>query len=404
MYNALCLFNDQFAHINPVERALENKISFTYTATWHPSEIDKENPDIIIGINEHHLGISECYAYAKGKNIPTLTLQDGILEWRHMFENPLYNGLTGPPLHAPVLADKMACIGLTSASLIGCLGNWHKVELTGMPKMDDLKFTSSASFKTIGNSRKKILILTSSKPWFTDRQREIVLQELTDLKNKLAELSNVQVVWRVTKDLPKILGIDNTYSEKSTVELGALIEECDAVITTISTTILESQLLERPTAILDYFNTSNFVGTRWAIRHISQMDNVLTEILNPTQTDKRIQDFFLQQNITLGVDSAAQRTAQLILLMIEFNRNNPGQMLPANLLKKSFYPQALPMDVEEMPTNKLLENQNEILLRQEVINRLKYQNQQLEDRLKSRSLYSVMQKVFKVIKRTSKLK
>lgn len=404
MYKALCLFNDQFAHIIPIERALENKVSLTYTANWYSAEIEKENPDIIIGINEHHLGIAECYAYAKGKNIPTLTLQDGILEWRHMFENPLYNGLTGPPLHAPVLADKMACIGLSSASLIGCLGNWHKVELTGMPKMDDLKFTSSASFKTIGNSTKKILVLTSSKPWFTEQQREIVLQELTDLKNKLAEHKNLQVTWRVTKELPEILKIDNTYSEKSTKELSALIEDCDAVITTISTTILEAQLLERPTAILDYFNTSNFVGTRWAIRHISQIDSVLAELLNPTQTDKGIQDFFLQQNIALAVDSAAQRTAQLILLMIEYTRNNPGQILPVNMLKKSFYPEALPMDVEEIPTNVFLENQSEILLRQEVINRLKYQNQQLEDRLKSRSIYSVMQKVFKVIKRTSKLK
>lgn len=404
MYKALCLFNDQLAHIRPVEDVLKDRVHFVYTSNWLLVEIEKENPDIIIGINEHHLGISECYAYAKGKNIPTLTLQDGILEWRHMFENPLYNGLTGPPLHAPVLADKIACIGLTSASLIGSFGNWHKVELTGMPKMDDLKFTSSSSFRKRDASNKKILVLTSSKPWFTEHQREVVIQELVDIKEKLAQHKDVQVTWRVTKELPEILGIDNTFSEKSTVELSTLIEDSDAVITTISTTILESQLLERPTVILDYFNTSNFVGTRWAIRHKSQMDSVITEILNPTKTDKIIQDFFLRQNIAFGVDSAAQRTAQLMLSMIEYKRNNPGQGLPINLLKKSFYQQTMPLDVEEISTEFLSERQSEVLLWKEVINRLKYENRQLEDRLKSRSFYSVVQKAIKAIKKTSRLK
>jgi hypothetical protein len=404
MYKALCLFNDQFAHIKPVEHALENRIHFVYTSNWNPSEIEKENPNIIIGINEHHIGVAECYTYAKTKNIPTLTLQDGILEWRHMFENPLYNGTTGPPLHAPVLADKIACIGLTSAALIGNLGNWHKVELAGMPKMDGLKFTSSDTFKTAGASKSKILILTSSKPWFNESQREIVLKELRELKEKLEKLDNVNVVWRVTKELPEFLNVQNTYTEKSTNELSALIEESDAVITTISTTIIESQLLERPTAIIDYFNTPNFVGARWAIRHSSQMDQVLNEILHPTKTDKRIQDFFLHQNIALGLDSASQRTAQLVLSMIEHSKNNSGEQLPINLLKKSFYTESLQVQVEEVLGLDSMKKENAGVLWQEVINRLKYQNQQLEERLQARSFGAMLQKILKTIRKKINVK
>lgn len=402
MYVALCLFQDQFSHIKPVEHALAGRVQFIYTKEWQVGEVERVKPDIIIGINEHHIGVAECYAFAKVHHIPTLTLQDGILEWRHMFENPLFNGITGPPLHSPVLADKIACIGLTSASLIGALGNWHKVELTGMPKLDALKFASARTFQPGSGEKKQILVLTSSKPWFDDNQREVVMKELLDLKETLAKRKNVEVVWRVTKELPQILGVTNNYTQKSTLELAELIRRSDAVVTTISTTILESQLLEKPTAILDYFNTSNFVGTRWAIRHRSQMDTVLNEILKPTTRDKAIQDFFLHQNLTLGLESASQRTAQLVLLMIEYKQKYPGLLLPGNLLKKTFYPETYAYEVGSGGGEPRPDVSDDSLLWDQVIKRLKYQNQQLEERLKQQSLGGTLQKLMKSLRKLIK--
>lgn len=393
MYVALCLFKDQFSHIKPVENALAGHVQFIYTSHWQASEVDRVKPDILIGINEHHVGVAECYAFAKMYHIPTLTLQDGILEWRHMFENPLYNGVTGPALHSPVLADKIACIGLTSAALIGALGNWHKVELIGMPKLDELKFTGTNTFRGTANEKKQVLVLTSSKPWFNDEQREVVTQELLDLKAALAQLKHVDVVWRVTKDLPQFLGVKNSYTQKSTLELAELIRRSDAVVTTISTTILESQLLEKPTAILDYFNTSNFVGTRWAIRHCSQLDSVLKELLNPTPRDKVIQDFFLHQNIVVGVDSAAHRTGELIKRMIQHKQEKPGHVMPANLLKMSLYPTSIESEVAPLPIYSLPDSN----LWEEVINRLKYQNQQLEDKLNRQSFYGLLQRLKRLL-------
>lgn len=400
MYVALCLFRDQFSHVKPIEQALTDKVKFVYSEQWSTDEIEKLSPDIVVSINEHHSEIAECYAYAKSKGIPTLTLQDGILEWRHMFENPLYDGRTGPPLHAPVLADKIACIGLSSANFIGNLGNWHKVELTGMPKMDSLHFSGSKTFKT-GSSAgpKTILVLTSSKPWFTDAQREVVLRELTDIKNLLSRKNNLHVIWRVTRELPDFLKIQNTYAKKSTDELGALLNTCDAVITTISTTILEAQLSEKPTAIIDYFNTPNFVGTRWSIRHPEQAARVLNEMLEPTETDKQIQDYFLYQNISLNETSAAQRTAELVMRMIEHSRNYPQVLFPTNLLQQSFYSERL-KQLSTMQDEANLPPQNEeVVLLKQVIARLKYQNQKLDDKLKRFSMMKIVQRILNWIRK-----
>ncbi len=404
MYVALCLFHDQFSHIKPVEQALEGKVRFVYTEHWNLDEIEKVGPHIIIGINEHYSGVAECYAYAQTKGIPTLTLQDGILEWRHMFKNPLYDGHTGPPLHAPVLANKIACIGLTSAMFIGHLGNWQKVELTGMPKLDVLKHSSSSIFNKSGRTVANVLILTSSKPWFNDDQREVVLRQLFDLKDYLSKREDIKVVWRVTKDLPKILGIENHYLEKSTIELSALIEEADAVITTISTTILEAQLLERPIATIDYFNTPTFVGSRWSIRHSSQIDSVINELLNPTKLDKTIQDFFLQQNLYIGSNAAAQTTSSLVLSMIEYSKKNPANILPANLLKKSFFPQFLRVDVEENTDKERMITKENSILWLETVRRLKYENQFLQDQLKQRSLTGFLINVIKSFVKEMRIK
>jgi len=405
MYIALCLFRDQFSHVRPIEQALADKVKFVYANRWEADEIEKLNPHIIIGINEHHTEIAECYSLAQNKGIPTLTLQDGILEWRHMFENPLFDGRTGPPLHAPVLADKIACIGLTSAMLIGNLGNWPKVELTGMPKLDILQHTGSKFFNSRnGKDAKTILVLTSSKPWFNDAQRDTVLREMSDLKNLLNQKRNIRTIWRVTKDLPEFLGIQNTYTEKSTNELSSLIMESDAVITTISTTILESQLMEKPTALLDYFNTPNFVGTRWAIRHPAQAEQVLQEMLQPSANDKRIQDYFLSQNLVRGGGPAAHRVADLVIRMIEFKQSYPQASLPSNLLQQSFISSDLSSSAGAFVVGNAPPNQEQVNLDKEIIARLKYKNQQLTDKLEEQTLIGLLRKAVSSIRKKNKRK
>src|SRR5690606_16982634 len=57
---------------------------------------------------------------AKEKNIPTLVLADGILEYRNTFEHP---DLVPGSLYQPVLGHKLACIGRSQARVVESWGN-----------------------------------------------------------------------------------------------------------------------------------------------------------------------------------------------------------------------------------------------------------------------------------------
>lgn len=391
---ALCLFRDQFHHIRPVEKVLQDRVRFVYSSDWDTREIEQLSPDIVIGINEHHSAVAECYQYAREKGIPTLTLQDGILEWRHMFKNPLYDGINGAPLHQPVLADKIACIGAGSAALIAQLGNGDKIELTGMPKLDDLVSTFETGFKRSTRPRFTFLILTSSKPWFNEEQRNTVLAQLQDIKSYLSSCPDVDVIWRVTKEIPVVLNVKNNYESKSTEELSVLIRSVDAVITTISTTILESQLLERPVAIIDYFNTPNFVYSRWAIRHPDHIPEVVSQMLSASILDKQIQDSYLRQNIEIESNrGASQRVATLILDMIDYSRTNPGKPLPPGMIHVE--------NNQRMARTPLAQTSSGSAdLYAQTLLRYKLENKKLREQLNSRTVVNLMYSVWvRIIRR-----
>lgn len=369
----------------PVERELESKVTFIYTANWHPSEIERVNPDIIIGINEYHFDMAKCYEVAKRLNIPTLTIQDGILEWRFMFENAIYNGNeTGIPMHHPVLADKYACIGPLMAHFISELGNSGKVEIVGMPKLEYLVSALSAKKKS---SRKKILILTSSKPWFNEDQFLIVKKSLLDLKEYFEQHREVEPIWRITKGLDKHIGVNSSYGSKNTYELAEQINQVDAVITTISTTIVEAMLLNKPVCTLDYFNTPLFIPTVWSIRSADQVESVVNSVLNASPQQLWMQNAY-KDLIIYTDESAAKRTARLIELMIDFRINNSKKTFPNNLLNSSMIDdgdKAMPNHIDFYPNRKIFQLHEVDFLKNCLI-RAERENQIMRKELQKRSI------------------
>ncbi|GCD77346.1 hypothetical protein JCM31826_08280 [Thermaurantimonas aggregans] len=331
MYKALCLFRDQFMHIKPVEEVSRGKINFIYDSEWKADNISRLKPDIVIGINEHHLEIAKCYEVANKMNIPTLTIQDGVLEWRYMFENPMFDGdKLGIPLHRPILANKYACIGTWWASLISAMGNANKVEVTGMPKMDTID-VQAAHCSVIRGDKKKIMVITAAKPWFEDNQKKIVLSMLTDLKDYFDKQKNIEVVWRITKALEKEINVTTAFQNKETSEIAAQIEKCDAVISTISTSMIEVLLKGKPLARIDYFNTPCLFPTVWNITNPSQIDDTIRSLLNPKPQQLYLQEIFKMQVIS-NLGNASERVSELILKMIDFNKKNSSIDFPSNLV------------------------------------------------------------------------
>jgi len=312
-----CLLRDQFAHVKPVEQFFGPQAEFIYNSDWLPEKMLSAQPDIILCVNEFQYEIAKCIHAARENGIPSLLLQDGILEWRNQYENPLFGHGGGAPQHQPVLSNKIACLGFQSARHIAAWGNYDKVEVTGMPRLDGI---TNIKPPTFNNKPKRILVMTAKKPWLDDAQKEITLLGLFDLKEYLAARPDVDVVWRLTKNVSSILKVENNLSDLSTQELSTVLGKVDAVISTFSTAILEAMLLGRPVCVLDYHNTPQFINTAWSISCKAQMEKAVNEILDPPKSRMVFQQVCLSD--ALWINSPASRNvAELISQMVSIARD-----------------------------------------------------------------------------------
>jgi hypothetical protein len=344
MMKVWCLLRDQFAHVKPVEECLGPRAQFVYDEAWDPEIMLGAQPDIVLGINDHHYEVACCLDAARTAKIPSLSLQDGILEWRCQYENPLFGYGGGAPQHQPVLADKIGCLGSQSARHIACWGNPAKVEVTGMPRLDQFLNRSLSAPTRPG---KRILIMTAKKPWFTPEHKEVTLQAVRDLKEHLESLPGIELVWRISKSLEEEIKVENRLRELSAKELSEILGSVDAVVTTISTVILEAMLFDRPVAALDYHNVPRFAHTAWTISGPSHLGPVVAELLNPPANKMAFQRACLAESLRCD-GPAAPRVAQLIEAMVthaQSTRSSANVLeFPANLLgyHEMYIPASLP--------------------------------------------------------------
>jgi len=326
-----CLMRDQFAHVAPVEACAGPGAAFVYDGTMDPAAMLEARPDCVLCVNDFPYEISVCLAEARRARIPSLVIQDGILEWRCQYENPLFGEGGGAPQHQPVLADKIACLGAQSARQIAAWGNAARVEVTGMPRLDALAAGEPPAPRRPG---KRILVMTAKKPGFTPAQTAVTLESLRDMKAYLEARGDLEVVWRLSKGLDQTLGVENRLKDISGLELAALLRSVDAVITTPSTAILEAMLLGRPVAALDYHNVPRFVQTAWTIAAPSHIAPIVAELCDPAARKLAFQRDCL--NDSLACDGpAAPRVWTLITLMVAAARADTGTgplRLPARML------------------------------------------------------------------------
>lgn len=327
----LALLRDQHAHVRPVELAMGSGGEFVYDETWNPSIIGQSRPDLALCVNDWPDEIAACLEAARRARVPSLVLQDGILEWRCQYENPLFGAGGGAPQHQPVLADKIACLGVQSARHIASWGNAGKVEVTGMPRLDHLIGRAFSPLQRPGN---RLLVMTAKNPGFTPEQRAVTLRSLRDVKAVLDGRRDVELTWRIGRDLAETLGVPNEFRSVASEELSAILERVDAVITTPSTTLLESMLAGRPVAALDYHNVPRFVPTAWTISAAEQIAPVLRELLDPSPRKMAFQGMCLRDSLECD-GPAAPRVVRLMREMVAAASRIPAGArwgLPQSLL------------------------------------------------------------------------
>lgn len=300
-------------------------------------EVIEENPaeftppaDCGIVIAHDHFRWEECHALRKiyeQRKVPVLVLADGVLEYRNTWENPT---IPASSMYQPLLADKIACIGHQSARMIQSWGNAGKVEIVGLPRLDPLLGVQTV---TSDSESFRLVVATANTPAFSDAQYETVLNSLKAIQSGLKNLEHselagrIQVDWRLTAGLDKAIGIQPV---ESSVPLIEAIQDCDAVITTPSTIFLESALLGKPTAILDFSNSPQFTNAAWQITSPDHVEATIKELANPPQPKMLFQDLVLQDNLRCE-SPAVPRMVELVVQMVEIGAKHRAEFSPIEM-------------------------------------------------------------------------
>ncbi|MCH2182972.1 MAG: hypothetical protein MK108_13285 [Mariniblastus sp.] len=361
-----------------------------------PDEIlaDARAGDLVLFFSEHFDRFRHACRKLREKNVATLYLVDGILEWNNAWENRPEEPAC-PYTMRPVLSHKVACIGASQARILTSWGNADKVEVVGIPRFESLQQINKSP---ADNDCFRLLVMTAKCPAFTESHRAKVIQSLRDLKrwieeNRTLAGKRVEVCWRLTGNLDQAVEVPNELNDLSGAELSAVLQRVDAVISTPSTAALEAQVLDIPTAILDYTNTPKYVRSAWTISAASHIEQVLKELVRPGES-KRVLQRYLLQDALYQDGSATDRLSELIRAMLDrasdcLERGEdlqfPPRMLahPASILASSigFEHRDLFANRPEFSQSNLTEIQAELAHSRREIDHLNRQIQQLQNEL-----------------------
>ncbi len=285
-----------------------------------PEEViaQAEPGDLAIFFSEHFDRFRNACNSLKSKNVATLYMIDGILEWRNAWDNR-DDEPACPWTMRPVLSHKVACIGPSQARVLAAWGNAAKVEITGVPRFERLKLLASKPRQKQA-SEFHLLVMTAKCPGFTDEQVSNTIQALSDLKGWFASNPSlngrdVKVTWRLTKDLNEEIGVENQLQDLTGEDFSTVLQSVDAVITTPSTAIIEAMVMNVPVATLDYNNTPQYITTAWQISAASQIARIVPELLNPDESRLFFQQTALRDSLHQA--NAIEQFSQLVMQMLE---------------------------------------------------------------------------------------
>lgn len=304
---------------------------------------------------------------------PILILADGILEYRNVYEHP---ELAEGCIFQPLMGHKLACLGRAQARLVESWGNVGKCEIVGLPRLDPFLLEQPPAVRTAGPFR--LLVATANTPFFNDLQREAVVESLLHLKQRLEANGRVngrkmEVTWRLTGGLDRDLGLELSPEGKARPSLSQAIDKSDAVITTPSTLYLESVLKRRPTAILDFYNSPNFLSAAWTINAPRHVNAILSELAHPPVAKLLFQETELHNQLAC-FSPAIPRMIELVLAMMRAGEDarRAGQplSLPHRILADplhGFAPVEPQFDLTQLfPTNEAFAQQDRARLQVEL--------------------------------------
>lgn len=296
--------------------------------------------DLVVFCTEHFDSFREASLQLSKKNVATLYMIDGILEWRNAWENSP-NEVACPYTMRPALSHKVACVGASQARTLAAWGNAEKVEVVGIPRLDGFAMKRDEQLEASAESPLRVLVMTAKTPAFTKDQLATVRRSLKDLvawqqANSTIAGRKIEFTWRLTRGLDSEFAIDNHLGNLAGGDLHEQLKKVDAVITTPSTAMLEAMRLGLPVAQLDYHNRPHYVQTGWDIAAAEHITDAIVQMADRDATRMLFQRQQLADSLYLE-SNATQRLSSLIAGMLEIAQqqieadqplNFPANMLP----------------------------------------------------------------------------
>lgn len=323
--------------------------------------------DLAVFFSEHFDRFRHAVTELKSRQVATLYMIDGILEWRNAWVNQ-QDEVACPYTMRPALSHKVACIGHSQQRILDSWGNAAKTEVVGIPRFQKLieQYQNWAPRTVLENQTPiRILVTTAKTPGFTPEQIETTRNSLFDLKNWFSnnpQIHNrpVDITWRLTGGLDQDIDVTNQLGDLTGLELHQQLEKVDAVITTPSTMMLEAMIAQLPVAILDYHNCPHYVNAGWDIGAKEHIDVVIREMLARPESRMHYQQDHLRD--ALFLENPVDRFSELAESMLETARkqileqqelNFPQAILPTvtpgltNLDHAAVFPNAPEFQIDD---------------------------------------------------------
>lgn len=280
---------------------------------WELDELDHARVGLIaIKDCESPLSLA-ALRWARARNVPTLLMMDGVVEYRNTFANP-----DAPPQFLrPAPVDAIACAGETDRAK---LWSWGNVAIaTGLPRI------AAAFPRPLPLPRQpNLLIATARRPAFDAAEHQRLLDALRAVR-AAASLTcwNNRILWRLTAGLDDELGVTN-----DTRPLRDSLADCSAVFTTPSTLLLEAMAARRPAAILHPHDGPLWQEAIDTFRGRDSTDDNLTQFLNrlyaPDEADCRRQARAFARMHTSGPAPADQPAARVAAAIVSLLKGELG--------------------------------------------------------------------------------
>ena len=257
----------------------------------------------------------------RGK-VPTLTLQDGLIEYAHccLKEGSIHR-------YRPIATEYLLTFGERPKKIAEMRCETASVVATGSPRFDDyLQYQAG-----LPDSSLPILVTTANTPWQDKKSRKSfskMFMQLLGVLNDIGVDFKLRLPDKVKKELLLSSPIAYSRALKSKFAKGlsrtdtSLLDDIlssSAVVTTPSTVALEAMVLERPTSILQPGFYPMYLESAFHLTSKESLHPVLTSlVLRGRDFDDRMdfQKVIKDENV-IADGKATERVTNIILQLLQ---------------------------------------------------------------------------------------